>query len=121
VERTKLVQRWQPGDRTGSLFYVSSQWRDQRLSEFCSAAEISSVIREFVYPIPEEERQEVLASVAISVYAKHGGHKRVVLGTWNPAGSTPLERFVRDCKSEALGYKVVYPPNESVEIGEPED
>lgn len=120
TKRTKRVQRWKPGDRQGTIFYLSARWADQVLTRFCSHAEINAIVRDFLAPIPREEQETFTISVAIALYAENGGEKRKVLGRWNPGSPMSLERFTQECGSLAAEYKSVWPPTESVEIHEPE-
>ncbi len=116
MKKTELVRKWKPGDRVGTIFYISSLAPDHRLMEFCRPARVVGMIRDFIQEIPECDRAEIKLSVAIGIYAKHGGHKRIVVGRWSPSESSSIEQFVEACKLEASKYKVVWPPNESVEV-----
>ena len=119
--RTQLVRMWKPGDRVGTLFFISARWRDHELSRFCSHSEINGIVRDFLYPIPREEQEAIAVSLGIAVYAENGGHKRVILGRWHPGENLSIEQFSQQCNALASEYKVVYPPNESIEIHESDE
>ena len=115
-KKKRIIRKWKPGDRAGDLFYVSAHTANHGISEFCSAANIAGILRDFLYPILEDDKRTLEISIGIEVYAEKGGHKRVVVGRWTPAEGSSMEAFVQQCKVKAATYKVVYPPTEIVEV-----